>query len=76
MLKTPREELSRRIVSLQARMAREDIIAALIVQNVALYYFTGTVQQAHLLVPQNGKPVLFARKNPERVREESTLMTS
>jgi len=73
MLKTPREELGRRIASLQARMAQDDIAAALIVQNVDLYYFTGTVQQAQFLVPRDGDPVLFARKNPERVREESTV---
>jgi Xaa-Pro dipeptidase len=70
---TPREELDRRIRTLQERMSAEAIDAALIAQNADLFYFTGTVQQGCLFLPCEGKPLYFVRKNPERARQESPL---
>jgi Xaa-Pro aminopeptidase len=75
MNRTPKKELDRRIGSLQGRMAAAGIDAALIIQNADLFYFCGTVPQGYLLVPASGEPLLFARKNPDRVRQESPLET-
>lgn len=73
MQKTPKEELDRRIKALQARLAEAKIDGALIVQNADLYYFTGTVPQGWLFVPPDGHPILFIRKNPNRIRSETPL---
>ena len=73
MNKTPREELDRRIKALQLRLAEAKIDGALIVQNADLFYFTGTVPQGWLFVPSDGHPILFIRKNPNRIRSETTL---
>jgi Xaa-Pro dipeptidase len=73
MNKTPKEELERRIKALQARLAEAKIDGALIVQNADLFYFTGTVPQGWLFVPFDGHPILFIRKNPNRVRSETPL---
>jgi len=45
----------------------------LILQLVDLYYFTGTIQQAHLYVPAKGYPILMVRKSYERARTESFI---
>jgi len=71
--KTPREELVRRVRALQAFMASQEIDAALIAQNADLYYFTGTVPQGWLFIPASGKPLLFVRKNINRVTGETAL---
>ncbi len=73
MEKTPKEELDRRIRALQGRMSPQGIDGALIVQNADLYYFCGTVPQGCLFIPVSGEPLLFVRKNPDRVRQESPL---
>ncbi|MCX6373386.1 MAG: hypothetical protein NTX16_09965 [Actinobacteria bacterium] len=46
---------------------------AVIVQNVDLYYFSGTVQRSFLHVPAAGAATLFVRKLAERVRLETPL---
>ncbi len=70
----PRDELERRLRSLQERMARADPLdAAVLVQNVDLYYFAGTIQTSHLLVPAEGSPRLLVRKVLERARQDSAL---
>ena len=45
----------------------------MLVQSVDLYYFTGTTQNAHLVVPAEGEPVLLVRRTLERARAESPL---
>lgn len=71
--RTPEAEIDRRAEALQDRMAQAGIDGALIVQNADLLYFAGTVQPSFLFVPAAGEPLLFARKNPGRAREESRL---
>ena len=73
MQKTPKEELDRRIKTLQKRLSEAKIDGALIVQNADLYYFAGTVPQGWLFVPADGHPILFIRKNPNRIRTETPL---
>lgn len=69
----PRVELYERIGKLQKRLRETGIEAALIVQKADLFYFSGTAQDAHLLVPAQGEPLLMARKSYERALEDSAL---
>jgi Xaa-Pro aminopeptidase len=70
---TPRDELNDRIGGLQGHLQAEALDGALILQNSDLFYFAGTIQQAHLYVPAEGKALLMARKDYERARRESAL---
>ena len=54
-------------------LAGDGLDAALIVQHTDLAYFSGTNQQAHLVVPAAGDPVLLVRRVLERARAESPL---
>ena len=54
-------------------MTGEAIDGALILQNTDLFYFAGTIQQAHLYVPAQGRPLLMVRKNYQRARAESAI---
>ncbi len=54
-------------------MADNGLDAALIVQRVDLFYFSGTGQDAHLFVPAEGSPLLLVRKSLERAVQDSPL---
>ena len=69
----PQEEIDARVHILQDKLAVEGLDAALILQNTDLFYFAGTIQQAHLYVPVRGEPLLMVRKDFERARAESPL---
>jgi len=68
-----RGEHDGRIRALQRALADREIGAALIFQNVDLFYYTATIQDGVLLVPREGEPVLFIRRSLERGREESAV---
>lgn len=70
---TPRGELYGRIERFQERLREADIQAALILQKADLFYFSGTCQDAHLLIPAHGEPLLMVRKSFERALEDSAL---
>ena len=72
-LSTPPSEIETRINHLKQRLVKAGIDAALILQNSDLFYFTGTIQQAHLFVPVDGEPLLMVRKDIERATAESPL---
>jgi Xaa-Pro aminopeptidase len=72
---TPKSELELRIEKLQDHLRQNDIDAALILQRVDLFYFSGTIQQASLYIPADGDPILMVNKNTERARAESLLDT-
>jgi Xaa-Pro aminopeptidase len=69
----PASEIANRIVALQALLAKNGTDAAIIRQNADLFYFTGTVQDSHLIVPASGHPVLLVRRNVERAHAESPI---
>jgi Xaa-Pro dipeptidase len=71
----PPRRASRRIAALQERLraARPPIDAAVLVQNVDVYYFAGTFQTCHLLVPAQGIARLLVRKVLERAEKDSPL---
>jgi Xaa-Pro aminopeptidase len=70
---TPALEIDRRIDQLKEQLAQNSIDAALIVQRADLFYFSGTVQEAHLWVPVEGEPILMVFKSLERAIAESPL---
>lgn len=72
-MKVPLTELEDRLKRFRARMdtARPGWEIAAIVGKVPLYYFTGTMQDGLLLVPQGGDAVFWVRQSFERAEEES-----
>ncbi len=66
-------ELSERTKRLQKKMIQQGFAVTIIVQNTDLYYFTGSCQSGHLIIPSSGKPVYLVRKNLERACTESAL---
>ncbi|MBU0544351.1 MAG: M24 family metallopeptidase, partial [Proteobacteria bacterium] len=72
-LNTPVSELDRRIEKFKAYLQANKIDGALIIQNTDLFYFAGTIQQAHLFIPADGEPLLMARKSFERAQAESNI---
>jgi Xaa-Pro dipeptidase len=71
---TPRSELDSRIARLQARLAAaDDAEAVFIFQGADLFYFSGTVQDAWLVIPREGSPLMLVRRSLERARAESVL---
>jgi len=74
-LNTPKTELESRIKNLQNYLKQTDIDAALILQRVDLFYFSGTFQQGSLYIPADGNPILMVNKNTERARAESFIET-
>lgn len=70
---TPESELKTRIAKIQEKMVAKQIDGILIIQRADLFYFSGTGQNAHLLIPSSGDPVLLVKKNIDRAVEESGL---
>ncbi len=74
-MNTPKTELYQRIGLLKKHLKKEKIDAALILQRLDLFYFSGTIQQANLYIPVDGEPILMVNKNTERAKAESYLET-
>ena len=72
-LNTPRSELELRIEKLQVKLDENNINGALILQKADLFYFTGTIQDAHLYVPCDNEPILMVYKDLERASAESSI---
>ena len=73
MERTPKEEIEKRIEHLQSTLRKEKIESCLILQNVDLFYFSGTIQRSYLFIPDEGDPLLMVQKDFERARKESPL---
>ncbi|HEY3614075.1 MAG TPA: Xaa-Pro peptidase family protein [Gaiellales bacterium] len=69
----PGDEIERRIAAFQAGLRSDGLDAALLVQSADLVYLTGTAQNAHLIVPAEGEPLLLVRRDLARARAESAL---
>jgi Xaa-Pro dipeptidase len=69
----PREEIERRLAAFRDALAEAGFAGALVVQEVDLFYLSGTAQSAHLVVPAEGEPALYVRKTFERARSETPL---
>ena len=70
---TPRTELQQRIDALKIQLIAQQIDAALILQNIDLFYFAGTIQKANLYIPAEGDPILMVHKSTDRARAESGI---
>ena len=58
----PKEEVVSRIERFKKRMEEEDFSLSIILQNVDLFYFTGTMQKSILVIPADGEPLFFVEK--------------
>jgi Xaa-Pro aminopeptidase len=72
-LNVPKTELDRRFDRLKKQLAKNNVDAALILQRTDLYYFSGTIQQAHLYLPVQGPPLLMVNKSTQRAIAESAI---
>ena len=72
-LNTPKSELEERIKNLQRKLDENNIDGTLILQKADLFYFSGTVQDAHLYVPVDKDPILLVYKDRKRARAESSI---
>ena len=70
---TPAEELLKRQGRFQERIRREFLDGALLTENMDLYYFTGSMQQGFLFIPEEGASVFMVKRNFARAQEESSL---
>ena len=60
--KLSQEEIRRRVRGLQLALAEANLDAAMILQNVDIYYYAGTIQPYILFIPVEGSPVLIVLK--------------
>lgn len=70
---TPKEEIEKRVEHLQFALKKAKVDSCLILQNVDLFYFSGTIQRSYLFIPNNGEPLLLVQKDFDRARKESSL---
>lgn len=72
----PKGEVIRRIEGLRERLKEKGISFAIILQNVDLFYFTGTMPRGVLVVPASDasvEPLFFVEKGVEKARKETFL---
>ena len=69
----PESEIRSRILRFQALLQREEIRAAILMQLIDRFYFSGTIQDGVLLIPAEGDPRYLCRRSVERARAESPL---
>lgn len=67
------KEIKKRISSLQAKLRTCDLPGCLILDNINTFYYTGTMQNGALFVPESGDPIFFIRRSLERGKQESPL---
>jgi Xaa-Pro dipeptidase len=72
-LLTPQSEITRRISGFQKKIEELNLGAALIHQDVDLFYFSGTMANGFLFIPAEGDPLLLVKKYIPRARAESPL---
>jgi len=66
-------EIQHRLHLLQHALVAGGWEATVVMQNVDLFYFSGTMQNALLFVPASGDPILMVRKHWERAIAESPI---
>lgn len=70
---TLKSEIYNRISNFQQKLQNKNIDGAIILLNSDMFYFTGTVQNSFLYIPDNGEPVLMVKRSMRRAREETPL---
>jgi Xaa-Pro dipeptidase len=66
-------EIQTRIGKFQQFLESKNLDGAFLLQNVDIYYFTGTLQRSILYVPREGRALLMVIKSFQRARSESPL---
>jgi len=69
----PKTEIDYRITNLQSVLTTQGLDGAFLMQNVDIFYFSGTIQTSVLFVPADGSPILMVQKGYARAKEESSL---
>ncbi len=72
-LGVPKTELYERISVFQSLLKQNAMDAVMIVHKPDLFYFSGTMQQGWLYIPDEGEPLFMVFKEFSRAREESGL---
>lgn len=67
------DELRGRVRRFQGHLRAQGLAGAVLVQNADRYYFSGTMQSGHVVVPAEGDPLILVRRDPERAAAESPL---
>jgi Xaa-Pro dipeptidase len=70
---TPKEEIKARLEGFRKSLADKGIDCAVILQNVALFYFTGIIKKGVLIAPVDNPPLFFVERSLYRAGEESPL---
>jgi Xaa-Pro aminopeptidase len=70
---TPAAEIAARLAGLRRLMAESEIDFCVIMQHADLFYFTGSVQKATLVVSQEQDPLYFVQRSVQRARMETAL---
>ncbi len=70
---TPKDEIQARISKIQPLMEKASLDGAFFHYKIDYFYFSGTMQDAVLLLPLGADPVLFVRREIGRARRESPL---
>lgn len=70
---TPKDEIENRIERFKRKMEENNIAFSIILQNVDLFYFTGTLQKGVLVIPIDGEPIFFVEKTLSRAIQETPL---
>lgn len=73
MYLVPEKELNQRINNIQELLCEKELDGCLLMQNIDIFYFSGTMQDGALFIPASGFPLLMVRKSFERAQIESKL---
>lgn len=68
-----KDEILSRIEKLKIKMNDKGIDYAILFQNIDIFYFTGTMQNAVFLITKNGDILFFVKKSVERAKKETYL---
>ena len=69
----PEKEIEKRISSLQAKLGECNLPGCLILDKINIFYYSGTMQNGALFIPDSGDPVFFIRRSLEMGKQESPL---
>ncbi|HBW38849.1 MAG TPA: aminopeptidase P family protein [Desulfosporosinus sp.] len=70
-MQVPMPELQDRMKIFQDKLIKKGIDGALLVQRADTLYYTGTAQNVHVYVPQEGMPLVLAYRDFARAKRES-----
>lgn len=71
-MRVPVSELEKRVRSFQEILRREGMEAALLYQRADTFYYSGTAQNIHFYIPQDGQALVLAFRDFNRAKEESS----